>query len=65
MANSGLSPASVPIPLSNYHCSVLHTWFRMQSRSLPWIYDIKELDSVINGDYHNPHHMMTYVTICF
>ena len=65
MANSGLSPASVPIPLSNYHCSVLHSWFRMQLPSLPWIYDIKELDSVINGDYHNPHHMMTYFTICF
>lgn len=65
MASSGLSPASVSIPLSNYHCSVLHTWFRMQLRSLPWIYDIKELDSVINGDYHNPHHMMTYFTICF
>ena len=65
MADSGLSPASVSIPLSNYHCFLLHTWFRMQLRSLPWIYDIKELDSSTPDDTHSLYHMMTYFTIRF
>ena len=65
MANSGLSPASVSIPLSNYHCYILHSWFRMQLRSLPWIYDIKELDSSTPDDTHSLYHMMTYFTIRF
>ena len=65
MANSGLSPASVSIPLSNYHCFLQHTWFRMQLRSLPWIYDIKELDSSTPDDTHSLYHMMTYFTIRF
>ena len=65
MASSGLSPASVSIPLSNYHCFLLHTWFRMQLRSLPWIYDIKELDSSTPDDTHSLYHMMTYFTIRF